>query len=721
MKDQTKKIKRIPLLEKKVLKADGRQEGFSLEKVANSIWGAARDVGGRDRLLSDKLAEEVAVYLETKLNGQVQIKSNIIGEAVEKVLIEKGHAKTAKAFILHRENKKHALQDKSSLGVTDDIGVSYNSLYILKTRYLQKKESGEITETPKKMLERVAKFLANVEKTPAKRKKYYREFLDLMLSFDFLPAGRTLANAGTKSSQLANCFVWPLGDDINEIFDILHKSTLVKKNGGGCGYNFSNVRPEGDSVAGTPNLAAGPVKMMEMFNMMTGLFKQDGKYESGNMAILNVDHPDIFNFISAKQNDGYLSKTNISVGITDEFMKAVISDKDWKLVNPRTKEVVNVVQARSILDLMAAMAWQTGDPGIINLSAINRGTRFANPLLEKRGPIWATNPCGEVPLFPYESCNLGQVTFTHFVKNGTFDFGKLAKVMRIATRLMDNVISASWFPVKEVTDSVKNHRRIGIGGMGWAEALVLMGIAYDSKEAFALAEKVAKTMADVAFEASVEIAREKGPFPYVVDSIWANKKDKPRNVSLLTFPPTSNVAMIADTTFGIEPYFSLAYEQNVMEGTRLQTVIPLFVEKLKERGIYSFELIQKIIENHGSVQGIKEIPADLKKVFKVAHDVSWRDHIRMQSAFQKYTDNAITKTINMASETTPNDIKEAYIFAWKHDCKGLTVYRDKTKKDQVISFGENPREKDCPHCSIPLIRDKKCLKCERCGFSTCEL
>lgn len=714
-----KKNKRVPLLEKKVIKADGSEELFSLEKVANSIWGAAQDVGGKDKKLPKIIASEVAVYLETKLNGQKAIESNIIGEAVEKILIERGHAKTAKAFILHRENKKHALQDKSTLGVSDDIGVSYNSLYILKTRYLQKKESGEIIETPKKMLERVAKFLADVENTPAKRKKYYKEFLDLMLSFDFLPAGRTLANAGTKSSQLANCFVWPLDDDINEIFNILHKSTLVKKNGGGCGYNFSKVRPEGDSVAGIPGLAAGPIKMMEMFNMMTGLFKQDGKYESGNMAILNVDHPDIFNFISAKQNDGYLSKTNISVGITDEFMKAVIGDKDWKLVNPRTKEVVNVVQARSIMDLMAAMAWQTGDPGIINLSAINKGTRFANPLLGKHGPIWATNPCGEVPLYPFESCNLGQVNFPKFVKNGKFDFVKLSRVMKSAVRLMDNVISASWFPVKEVTESVNNHRRLGIGGMGWAEALVLMEIAYDSKEAFDLAEKVAKTMSEVAFEASVDLAGEKGPFPYVVDSIWANKKAKPRNVSLLTFPPTSNVAMIADTTFGIEPYFSLAYEQNVMEGTRLQTVVPMFVQKLKERGVYSPELIQKVVENHGSTQGIKEIPGDLRKIFKVAHDISWQDHVRMQAAFQKYTDNAITKTINMPLEVTPNDIREAYVFAWKLGCKGLTVYRDKAKKDQVINFGG--AQKECPHCAIPLIRDKKCLKCERCGFSTCEL
>ena len=714
------------LSQKKVIKLDGRKEDFNIEKIANSVWFAASNVGGNDRKLPKILAEEVCVSLETRSNGEKEITSSLIGECVEKVLIEKGHAKTAKAFIIYRENKKHIKQDKSALGITDDIGFSYNTLYILKTRYLKKNERGEVEETPKGMIERIAKYLASVEKTPAKRRKYYKEFYDLMVNFDFLPGSRTLANAGKKLSQLANCFVWPVEDDINSIFDILHKSTLIKKNGGGCGYNFSQVRPEGDTVSGVPNLAAGPVRMIEMFDMMTSLFKQDGKYESGNMAVLNVDHPDIFNFISAKQNDGYLSKTNISVGVTDEFMDAAIKGKEWNLINPRTKEVVNKVNAKSILDLMATMAWQTGDPGIINLSAINKGNRFSNPLLAKRGPILATNPCGEVPLYPYESCNLGYVNLVKFVKEGRPDFVRLTSVMKMAVRLMDNVIDASWFPVKEVTESVKNHRRLGVGCVGWAETLVLLGIPYDSEEALKLAEKMVKTMYESAFEASVKLAKEKGPFPLINDSIWANKKDKPRNVALLTFPPSSSNAVICETTFGIEPYFALAYEQNVLGGMRLSTVIPLFIKKLQERGIYTQELINKVIANHGSVQAIAEVPGDLKKVFKVAHDISWRDHIKMQAAFQKWTDNAITKTINMPTETTPNDIKEAFILAWKLGCKGLTVYRDKTKKDQVFEFGGNngdigEKVTNCPNCDIPLKRSGKCLKCESCAFLTCEL
>jgi ribonucleoside-diphosphate reductase alpha chain len=711
-------------LNKKVVKLSGVTEEFQPMKVSESIWLAARKVGGKDKKRSVYLGKQVITILDERYPNGEAIKTTEIGELVEKVLIENGHAKTAQEFIRYRENKKNFRKDKESLGIKDDIGLSYNTLYILKQRYLKRNEKGEIVETPKRMIERIAKALSSVEKGKVKQKKWFKKFYDVMVTFEFTPGTRTIANAGKKKPQLANCFVWPLEDDINRIFKILHQSTLIKKHGGGCGYNFSSVRPEGDLVGGIPELAAGPVKMMEMFDLMTSLFRQEGKYESGNMAIVNADHPDIFKVISAKQQDGYLSKTNISVGITDDFMEAAIKGKNWDLVNPRTGKVVNTVKAKSILDLMSTMAWQTGDPGIINLSAINRGTARANPLLKKRGPIQATNVCGEIPEYPYESCNLGYVDFVKFVKDEEFDFERLEEVMHVATRFMDNVVDASWFPVKEVAKSVRDHRRIGIGCVGWAEALTMMEISYDSDEAFNLAEKVTKTMYEAAFETSCQLAEEKGPFPLIKQSIWANRKQKPRNVALLTFPPSSGNAVICETSFGIEPYFALAYDQNVMGGMRLKTVIPLFVDKLKERGLYSQELVQKIITYHGSVQDIPEIPADLKKVFKVAHDIHWKDHIKMQAAFQKWTDNAITKTINMPSSATPNDIKDAYILAWKLGCKGLTVYRDRTKQDQVFEFGgANQIEgvKMCPTCDIQLVKDNNCYKCKRCGFSTCEL
>lgn len=710
-----------------VIKLDGKNQTFRTQKIEKSIWYAARNVGGKDKKRAKELSRKVFQLISNKYPNGEPLKTSEIGEFVEKILIESGHAKTAKEFIRHRENKKHFHQDKESLGIEDDIGLTYNTLYILQRRYLKRNEKGKIIETPKGMLKRVAKYLSVVEKGKERKKKWNDKFLSIMETFEFLPGTRTLTNAGKVNAQLANCFVWPLEDDINHVFEILHKSTLIKKHGGGCGYNFSNIRPKEDVVGGIPDLAAGPVKMIEMFDLMTSMFRQEGRYESGNMAVLNVSHPDIFNFITAKENDGYLSKTNISVGITDGFMKAAKKGKDWDLVNPRTGEVVNTVNAKSVLELMASLAWRTGDPGIINLSAMNRGTALSNPLLKEKGMINATNPCGEVPLYPYESCNLGYVNFTKFVdvEEKRFNYERFKEVMTIATRLMDNVIDASWFPVKEVDRSVRGHRRLGMGCVGWAETLAMLGIAYDSNEAFELAEKVTKTMYKTAFKTSVELANEKGPFPLVGKSIWKNKKKKPRNVALLTFPPSSGNAVISETSFGIEPYFALAYEQNVLGGMRLKTVVPLFVEKLKEKGIYSEDLIQKVIDNHGSAQGIKEIPKDIQEIFKVAHDIHWRDHVRMQAAFQKWTDNAITKTINMPSSSTPSDIEEAYMMAWEMGCKGLTVYRDKTKLEQVFEFGGGVDTKKvkrkCPTCENKLVKQGKCFNCKKCGYSSCEI
>lgn len=711
---------------KTVTKNSGDKQVFDPKKVAQSIWLAVEKVGGTDKERAELLSEEVLLHLINTFPQKKTLTTVEVGDAVEKILIEHGHAKVSKEFILYRENKKHTNKNKETLGVTDDIGLSYNTLYILKRRYLKRNEKGETVETPRQMIDRVAKTLSNVEKGAKKKKEWYEKFLSIMVNFDFLPGTRTLTNSGKDRSQLANCFVWPLEDDIDGIFKILHQSTQIKRNGGGCGYNFSLIRPEGDSVNGIPELAAGPVRLIEMFDLMTSMFRQEGRYESGNMAVLNTNHPDIFNFIGAKQNDGYLSKTNISIGITDEFMEAAVEGKNWDLVNPRTGEVENTVKARSILDLAAQLAWSTGDPGILNLSAMNRGTALANPLLKKRGMILATNPCGEVPLYPYESCNLGYANFTKFVKNRKFDFAHLSEVMQVATRLMDNVIDASWFPVQEVDESVRAHRRLGMGCVGWADTLIALDIAYDSEEAYELAEKVSKTMYESAFLASVEIAKEKGPFPLVSDSIWANKKDQPRNVALITFPPSSGNAVICETSFAIEPHFALAYEQNILGGMRLKTINEQLKQRLIDAGVYSEALMQRILENHGSVQGIEEVPADIRRVFKVAHDIHWKDHIRMQSAFQKWTDNAITKTVNMPSTATPEDIKDAYIHAWKLGCKGLTVYRDATKSEQVFEFGDGgskseEEERKCPDCGKILFHEHNCWKCKECGFSVCEL
>lgn len=675
---------------KKVVKLDGSKEPFDPNKISNSIWKAVLKVGGSDKKRALELGDMVLKYLNKKYPRRSELDTEIIGHSVEDVLVKNGHTRTAKEFILYRDNKKHIRQEKKSLGISDDIGgLTYSSLFILKKRYLKKDKEGKVIETPRQMIRRVAKALANVEETPAKKKKWEKKFFEIMISLDFLPGTRTLANAGKERQQMANCFVFDVEDSIEGIFKTLYESSVIKKHGGGCGYNFGKIRPKDDLVHGEAGLASGPVKLMEMFDTTTRIFRQEGRYESGNMSMLNDNHPDIFNFITAKEKDGFLSKTNISIAASNKFMKAVKENRDWDLINPRTGEVVNTVKAGVIFDLTSQLAWQTGDPGMIYIDHVNQNKALANPLARERGPITATNPCGEEPLYPYESCNLGYFNFTKFVKNGSFDFKRFKEVVKVATRLMDNVATASWFPLEKVIEAVKNHRRIGMGAVGWAETLARLNIPYDSKYGFKLAEKVTKAMYEAAFESSVALGHEKGPFPYVKYSIWKNKKDKPRNVALLTFPPSSGNAVICGTSFGIEPYFALAYYHNILGGVRMPRVDEFLLSELTKAGIYSKKLIEKIIDNHGSIQQILEIPARIRKVFKTAHDINWREHVKMQAAFQKWTDNAITKTINMPASSTPEDIGKAYMLAWELGCKGITIYRDQTKAEQVIEFGNN--------------------------------
>jgi len=674
-----------------VIKSDGSTVPFDPNKITGSIWKAAYKVGGKDKKLAKKLGDAVLKYLSDKYPNQTKLDTDIIGHAVEDVLVKNGHTKTAKEFILFRDNKKHIRQEKDSLKIKDDIGnLTYSSLFILKKRYLRKNQKREVIETPKQMISRIAKASSKAESTKSKRVKWEKEFFKIMVNLDFLPGTRTLANAGKEKQQMANCFVFDIEDSVEGIFKTLYESSVIKKYGGGCGFNFGKIRPRGDAVHKDAGLASGPIKLMEMFDTTTRIFRQEGRYESGNMAMLDDSHPDIFNFIAAKERDGFLSRTNISIAASHKFMQAVKKNKEWNLINPRTGKVVNTVKARAIFDLATQLAWQTGDPGMIYIDHINGNKALANPLAKERGPIKATNVCGEEPLYPYESCNLGYINFPKFVENfdrkPSFNFQRLTKVMEVAVRLMDNIVSESWFPLKEVREAVKNHRRIGIGAVGWAETLTRLGIPYDSKKGVKLAEKITKVMYESAFKASCQLGKEKGPFPYIDYSIWKGKAEKPRNVALLTFPPSSGNAVICGTSFGIEPYFALAYYHNILDGVRIPRVNEFLLSELKKAGVHSEKLVKKIIEHHGSIQDIDEIPLKIRKVFKIAHDINWQDHIKMQAAFQKWTDNAITKTINMPSDSTPEDVGKAYMLAWELGCKGITIYRDATKEQQVFEF-----------------------------------
>ncbi len=719
-------------LPKYVIKRNSSKQKFSKKKIINSIKTAMENIGKKDKKLAQKLAKQVFDYIENIYPSNKPIQTSDIGAAVEIVLIKHGDYNLIKEFILSREKKREEFVKKQKLEVKDDIGnLSYNSLFILKERYLQKDDKGETTETPLKMFTRVAKFIAKAEKTPKLRKKWEKIFLEVMTNWEFHPGTRVLANAGKKNPQLANCFVFDIEDSIEGIFKTLYESSVTKSHGGGCGYNFSKIRPKGDIVSDTPGLAAGPVEIMKMFDLPTSIFRQQGKYESGNMSILNVDHPDILEFITAKESEGILTKTNISIGIVEGFMNAVKKDKKWELVNPRTGKVTNVIDARSIWELAANYAHKTGDPGIIFLDNVNKD----NPMLKSFGPIQATNVCGEIPQYPYESCNLGYINLTAFIKTNSkgekeFDFKRFEKVASIATRFMDNVIEMAWFPIKEQTKYIKSLRRLGIGVVGLAELLVELKIPYNAKKALKLSEKIAKTLANSCHETSFELAEEKGAFPFVKYSKWAKAKRQPRNVATNTLPPSSGNAVIFDTSYSIEPFFALAFYQNVLGGMRIKNVNRLLEKTLKNHGIVVENLFEQIFENHGSIQNIKEIPTKIKKLFLTAHEISWQDHLKMQAVWQKHIDNAITKTINMPATATQKDVQDAYMMAWDLGCKGVTIYRDQSKRDQVIEFGDQKKKKsmrelkpgdECPKCGAKLISAEGCIKCLSCNFSLCTI
>ncbi len=586
--------------------------------------------------------------------------------------------------------------DRSASPTTlvDDVGLSANALYLLQQRFLRQNEQGETIETPAGMFRRVARILAAVEATPADRQQWEERFYTTMIKLEFHPGTRILANAGSPRPQLANCFVFPLADSQTEILQTLTHSSIIKSYGGGCGFNYSAIRPRGDVVRGVPGLAVGPVNLMKMFDLSTGMFRQQGRYESGNMAVLNVDHPDVFEFIAAKRQDGVLSLTNISLGLSDAFMEAVAADRPWSLVNPRTQTVVRTVPARSIFEAACAYACQTGDPGLLFLDHINT----CNPLRLSLGEINATNPCGEIGLYPYEACNLGYLNLTKFLlpkelrqPKLIFDEAHLRSVVALGIRMIDNAISASWFPLAEIRQAVQANRRIGLGVTGWADCLAIAGIPYDSEDALHLAERLAETLYQAAFTTSLKLGQERGPFPNVEKSIWRGQSVQPRNIALLALPPSGNNAVIFNTSFSIEPFFALAFSENIMGGVRIKHLNPYLVQALRRANLPTEGLLEAIEAEHGSIQYLPWIPDSIKRRFRTAHDITPEWHVRMQAAFQKYIDNAVTKTVNLPGSASPAEVSHIYQLAWRLGCKGITVYRDQSRQEQTIEFA-TPKE-----------------------------
>jgi len=666
-----------------IMKRDGRIVEFDPNKITNAIYKAIQAVKGEDGKLAANLSAQVVAIIEERFKDKIPSVEDV-QDIVEQVLIKNGYDAVAKAYILYRHQRTELRERKKLLGVTDDLKLSLNAITILERRYLLKDETGRVVETPSQMFRRVAGTIAEVDAIYDKSADIdavKEEFYRVMAGLEFLPNSPTLMNAGTDIGQLSACFVLPVGDSIEEIFDALKYMALIHKSGGGTGFSFSRLRPKGDVVKSTMGVASGPVSFMRVFDVATDVIKQGGRRRGANMGILRVDHPDIIEFITAKEREGVLANFNISVAVTDEFMDAVENDKYYSLINPRNGAVVRRLRARDIFDLIATAAWKTGDPGLIFLDEINR--RNPTPHV---GVIESTNPCGEVPLLPYESCNLGSINLSRMVRDGEVDWEKLRRTVRTAVHFLDNVIDANRYPIPQIEEATKANRKIGLGVMGFAEMLIKLGVPYDSEEAVAAAEKVMSFISEEARKKSVELGEERGSFPNFPGSIWEKTGYKAmRNATVTSIAPTGTISIIAGTSSGIEPLFAVAFVRNVM-GTQLFEVNSVFEQISKERGFYSTDLIVKISKT-GSVQGLSEVPEDIKRIFRTALEISPEWHVRIQAAFQKYTDNAVAKTVNLPPDATVDDVRRIFMMAWRLKCKGITVYRYGSRSEQVLVVG----------------------------------
>ncbi|HPI02520.1 MAG TPA: vitamin B12-dependent ribonucleotide reductase [Candidatus Goldiibacteriota bacterium] len=562
--------------------------------------------------------------------------------------------------------------------------LSDNALTVLKKRYFIKDDKGNPIEGTKELFARVANNIAQAEKnygaSQGEIDRTAEEFYNLMTSLDFLPNSPTLMNAGRDLQQLAACFVLPIKDSIDGIFDAIKSAAIIHKSGGGTGFSFSRLRPNRDKVKTTNGVSSGPVSFMKVFNAATEAVKQGGTRRGANMGILRVDHPDIREFITCKADDKEINNFNISVAITEKFMEAVKHGRKYDLINPRNGEVIAQEDAREIFDMIVEYSWKNGDPGIVFIDRINKDNPTPNV-----GEMESTNPCGEQPLLPFEACNLGSVNLANMLDGKKVDFNKLAKTVRLAVHFLDNVIDMSKYPLDEIDKMVRGNRKIGLGVMGWADMLLEMGISYKSEEAVKLAEKVMKFVHEEAEKESEELGKKRGLFPNYKGSAVEAKGKKLRNATLTTIAPTGTLSMIASCSSGVEPLFAVAFIKTVMDNDKLPEINRSFLKAARERGFYSDKLMMKIGEEGHITDDMKEVPEDIKKTFVTAHDIEPVWHIKMQAAFQKHTDNAVSKTVNFKNSAGKEDVREVYMLAYELDCKGVTIYRDGSRDVQVLT------------------------------------